>query len=266
MEEEYIFDEHEPTLQDHQFTWLQNEHVTYPLSNRRKETIQHPGSHKAMKARSSRTPCRSQQRNNHEVPQDWQPTKVRGEDNSCQSTGAEHEDVSCLGMIDCILSHTPNTTHNSSDTFLISCAARPKFEIQGEGPNSRSLWYQRHSARGASIIRQERCHANDDQHDMFLRPTPIQRVIWIVAWLWDQDCVAVGRELESFDEFLVGHEGDIDNVPFSFSDLVEVGLVNGSVELGCGGCLLSVGDRRHRCERRGEMLQRELCSRTALET
>lgn len=120
-------------------------------------------------------------------------------------------------MIDRILRHTPNC----------------------------SLRYQRYRARGAPIIWQESSHADDNQHDMFLRPTPIQWVIWIAAWLRDQDCMAVWCELESLDKRFVGYEGDIDYVAFRFTDLVEVGLVGSCVDLGCRRRFLSVGGGGH---------------------
>ena len=57
--------------------------------------------------------------------------------------------------------------------------------------------------------------------------------------------MAIWCELEAFDEGLVGHERDIDDVAFCFSDLVQVGFVGMSAELSWGGCLLSVGGGRH---------------------
>lgn len=100
-------------------------YVTYPLRNGRKEAIQHSRSHETIEARSSRTPRRSQERNNHKVPKNRQTTKIGCENNGRQSTGAKHENIPGLRMIDRVLTQAPYAVQQSSAWAPVSHAARP---------------------------------------------------------------------------------------------------------------------------------------------
>jgi hypothetical protein len=62
---------------------------------------------------------------------------------------------------------------------------------------------------------------------MFLKPTPIERIMRVIAWLWNQDRVSIRSKLETFNEAFVLDERDIDNIAVYFANLIKVGFLAG---------------------------------------
>ena len=84
MEEENIFDEHEPALGTRQLQSNEVQiHMTYSLSNGREESIEDSRCHEAVESRGSGTPDGSSKSKYHEVEEYWKTSKICRENDGC---------------------------------------------------------------------------------------------------------------------------------------------------------------------------------------
>ena len=172
-----------------------DEHQPTTLRNRGEEPVQDPRSHERVIARRTSAPRRSPHSRQCKPEHHRQSTKVCRQRNNEDAACAQHEHIARLRMIHIVFAQMPD----------------------------RRLWQQRDSSRRTAVVGQKGCSRDDEQDDVFLRLAPVQRVVGIVAGLWDEDGVAVGRELEvAIGWVVLVNKVEVDDVAVLFADGFEV--------------------------------------------
>jgi hypothetical protein len=115
MEEKHIVDKHESTS----------------LCHGRKETIKDSCRHKRAEGGSASTPGCCGEGYRKEPGKDWKAAEVGGKGYDYHSACSQHEDISDLGVIDCIWAHMPYAGNIVSVVWLserigtyVACGSR----------------------------------------------------------------------------------------------------------------------------------------------